>query len=91
MLTFQPIDLLLVAIAGLVLIAGLTFLALRRRNEILQDFLTPEEPNIEEEFFKKRVVAEKAPEEERPVEPEQKDSDDGVSWGTPAEPAESET
>jgi len=45
---------LVVVVCGLVLFVGLALLMLRRRNEILQNFLTPEEPNIEEEFFRTR-------------------------------------
>ncbi len=55
MLTFQPLDILIAFAAGLILVAGLTLLALRRRNEILQEFLTPDEPDIEKEFFKRRA------------------------------------
>ena len=41
-----------VVLGGLMLFLGLTFLMLRRRNEMLQTFLTPEEKNLEEEFFR---------------------------------------
>ena len=47
------------------LLLGLAFLALRRRNEVLQDFLTPDEPDLEEEFFRVRSVpTEETPDEE---------------------------
>lgn len=54
MFTFHWSELLVVVVCGLVLFVGLALLMLRRRNEILQNFLTPEEPNIEEEFFRTR-------------------------------------
>ncbi|MDR2441646.1 MAG: hypothetical protein LBE12_19970 [Planctomycetaceae bacterium] len=83
MFTFQPVELLIVLLACLALISGLSFLILRRRDEILQDFLTPEEPNIEQEFFKRTpveepVVQEEVHEEESPIE-EEEQSD--VGWG----------
>jgi hypothetical protein len=62
--TFQPIELLIVLFAGLALVSGLSFLILRRRDEILQDFLTPEEPEIEQEFFKRKPAEESATPEE---------------------------
>jgi hypothetical protein len=62
--TFQPIELLIILFAGLALVSGLSFLILRRRDEILQDFLTPEEPDLEQEFFKRKPV-------EEPVTPEE--------------------
>ncbi len=43
------IVLLLATVA--VLISGLLALTLRRRNNLLQEYLTPEEPDIEQEFF----------------------------------------
>ena len=86
MLTFQPIDLLIVLIAGVVLVVGLSFLALRRRNELLQDYLTPEEPDIEQEFFKKREIVE-TPAEQEPetVEAEEVDPMAGATWGIPGD------
>jgi hypothetical protein len=66
--TFQPLELLIVFVACLALIFGLSFLILRRRDEIIQDFLTPEEPNIEQEFFKRKPVEEPVASEEVPEE-----------------------
>jgi LPXTG-motif cell wall-anchored protein len=54
MFTFHWNELFVIVIGGLVLILGLAFLMLRRRNDLLQDFLTPEEPDIEAEFFRVR-------------------------------------
>ena len=65
MFTFHWSELLVVVAGGLVLLIGLAFLMLRRRNEMLQTFLTPEEPNLEEEFFRVRTPnQEEAPPED---------------------------
>ena len=88
MFTLQFLDLLIIVAAGLVLLAGLTFLALKRRNEILQEFLTPEEPDIEKEFFKHRekskggtvTTEEQPPSTESTDHAEEKES----GWGTSA-------
>jgi len=71
MFTFHWSELLVIVLGGLALFFGLALLMLRRRNEILQDFLTPEEPNLEVDFFGARepkpkeveAVAEEAGEE----------------------------
>jgi uncharacterized membrane protein len=55
MFTFHWSELLVVVIGGLVMFLGLALVMLRRRNEILQDFLTPEDLNLEEEFFRVRT------------------------------------
>jgi LPXTG-motif cell wall-anchored protein len=52
MFTFHWSELLVVIVGGLGLLLGLALVMLRRRNEVLQKFLTPEEPNLEEEFFR---------------------------------------
>jgi hypothetical protein len=70
--TFQPIELLIVLLASLALVSGLAFLILRRRDEILRDFLTPEEPDIEQEFFKRKSV-------EEPVVPEEVHEEEHVT------------
>ncbi len=84
--TFQPIDLAIVLATGLVLVVGLALFALRRRNEILRTYLTSDEEDIEEQFFrarpKKPVVEDSEPEiteEELPA--------DEISneWGTPSD------
>ena len=55
MFTFHWSELLFVAICGLILALGLAFLMLRRRNELLQKFLTPDDaPYLQEEFFRAR-------------------------------------
>ena len=88
MFTFHWSELLVVVIGGLILLLGLALLVLRRRNEVLQDFLTPEEPNLEEEFFRVRQV-------QRDEVPSEEDEDiaetvveeadkNAVQWGTPA-------
>lgn len=80
MLTFSTTDLVIVLIAGFILLVGLSFLALRRRDEMLQDFLTPEEPDIETEFFKKRPIVEKEAEEILPEDDVPVDSEKPASW-----------
>ena len=82
MFTFQFLDFLIVIAGGLILLTGLTFLALKRRNEILRDFLTPEEPEIEQEFFKRREKSKVVEEvvEEQPVE-SPSDVADETGWG----------
>lgn len=58
--------------AGVVLFGGLLSLMRARRDELLQDYLTPEEPELEREFFHLPAPAkeEASPEEEAPP-PEQ--------------------
>ena len=87
MFSFQTLELLIIVAAGLLLFGGLVLLALRRRNEILQDFLTPHEQDIEQEFFKKRPVREAPPKEEKveEIEPSEDDPMQNASWGTPGE------
>ena len=55
MFTFHWVELLVVVIGGLLLFMGLVLLLLRRRNEVLQEFLLPEEPDLEDEFFRVRT------------------------------------
>lgn len=87
MFSYLTVELLVVVMAALLTLVGLSLLALRRRNEILQDYLTPEEHDIEQEFFKKRPVREPPPkkEEPKPVEPTEVDPMSGATWGTPGE------
>jgi hypothetical protein len=85
--TFQPIDLLIVIFAGVVLVSGLSFLILRRRDEMLRDFLTPEEPNIEQEFFKRKPAKEPTkPDETNEEIPKEQNVDNEKpteqEWGT---------
>jgi hypothetical protein len=74
--TFQPLELLIVLFACLALVSGLSFLILRRRDEILQDFLTPDEPDIEQEFFKRKPV-------EEPAEPEEVHAEETITKDEP--------
>ena len=66
MFTFHWSELLVVVISALALFFGLALLILRRRNEVIQDFLTPEGFDLEEEFFRVRMPPqpEEPPEEE---------------------------
>ena len=87
MFTFHWSELLVIVIGGLILLLGLALLVLRRRNEVLQDFLTPEEPNLEEEFFRIREVQrDEVPPEEDAAEAEtvEEPDENAVQWGTPA-------
>lgn len=85
LLTFQPVDLVVILVTGLILVVGLSLLALRRRNEILRDYLTPEEKDIEEQFFRRRVRApEKQEAEPEKAEESPAESEVGSEWGTPA-------
>ena len=74
-------------VGGLVLFLGLALLMLRRRNDVLQIFLTPEEPGLEEEFFGVRHVKQKkSPSDDISADPEEDKSvnvaDEGtVHWG----------
>ena len=84
MFTFHWSELLVIVIGGLVLFIGLALLMLRRRNEVLQEFLTPDEPNLEEEFFRVRTPEPKEEEvaEEEDKETEDTTSENTVQWGT---------
>ena len=83
MFKFHWSELLVVAVCSIVLFLGLALLMLRRRNEILQQFLTPDEPNIEEEFFRVRTVEpEEMPAEDVVEEIEEIPEEEIVHWGT---------
>ena len=87
MFTFHWSELLVVVISGLVLFLGLALLMLRRRNEILEKFLTPEEPNLEEEFFRVRTPKQETPPQEDAAESESNETaeasgEDAARWGT---------
>ena len=85
-MTFHWIELLVVIVGGLVLFFGLALLVLRRRSEVLQTFLTPDEPNLEAEFFRVREKPqEELPEEEAEAEPSEVENvpdENVVQWGT---------
>lgn len=92
MFTFHWSEFLIVVVGGLVLLVGLAFLMLRRRNEVLQKFLTPEEPNIEEEFFRVRKPVHVATPSEDSAAQEASEAAEStgeatVRWGTPADAA----
>lgn len=53
---------MVVVIGGLALFFGLALLVLRRQSEVLQEFLTPPDADLEEEFFRARTPPQ--PEEE---------------------------
>lgn len=84
-MTFHWSELLVIVVGGLALLFGLALLILRRRNEVLQEFLTPEQPDIEDEFFRVREkTPEEQPEEEEPVtETEEVPEETEVQWGAP--------
>ena len=90
MFTFHWSELLVVVVCSLILFFGLALLMLRRRNEVLQDFLTPDEPNLEEEFFR---VKQKPPEEQpedSTIETEtsvttEMQNVNAIQWGTASE------
>ncbi|MDR2642560.1 MAG: hypothetical protein LBC74_07180 [Planctomycetaceae bacterium] len=63
MFTFSLIESLIIFVTALVLLGGLVVFSMRRRSEILQDILTPEEPNLATEFFKKKPTVEEVPNE----------------------------
>jgi len=84
-MTFHWSELLVILLGGLVLFLGLALLILRRRGEIMQELLTPEEPELEEEFFRVRKVQP----EETPAEEDKEGADEAegetkentVQWG----------
>ena len=90
MFTFHWSELLVVVLGGIVLFIGLALLMLRRRNEVLQLFLTPEEPDLEEEFFRVHAPEEEEEQEEMTLEviaeseneQEPSPNAENVSWGT---------
>ena len=88
MFTFHWSELLVITVGGLILLAGLAFLMLRRRNELLQEFLTPEEPTLGDEFFRVRSPKpEKAPSEEatQAAVAEPAAASGAVQWGAAVE------
>ena len=83
MFTFHWSELLVVVLGGLVLFFGLALVMLRRRNEILKKWLTPEDPDLEEEFFRVRQVSpEETPPEEETAEEGANETEEPVAqWG----------
>ena len=91
MFTFHWSALVVVVILSLMLFFGLAFLMLRRRNEILQDYLTPEEPELEETYFRVRSLPQEASPSEEAAESKTSEPPEGetpkgdsASWGTQA-------
>ena len=73
---------MVIVIGSLLLFGGLALLMLRRRNEVLQNFLTPEEPDIEEDFFRvRRKPQEKEAPEEEPYETAKAPVENADQWG----------
>lgn len=87
MFTFHWSEVLVVVVSGLILFFGLALLILRRRNEILQMFLTPEDPDIEEEFIRLHspIKAKTSYDDAETSEPESEEESgkDAVHGGTP--------
>ena len=83
---------MVVGVCGLVLFFGLALVMLRRRNEVLQKFLTPEEPDLEKDFFRVRnpkqeaTVQENTPQEKtaesESSETAERPSEETARWGT---------
>lgn len=94
MFTFHWSELVVIVIGGLVLLFGLALLMLRRRNEMLQTFLTPESPDIEQEFFRVPASEQEQTPQEEPIVAEQEVTEteavpeDTVQWGTSQEDAD---
>lgn len=55
MFLFKPqfYELLVLLFAAVLVIVGFTYLSLRRRDEILQEIFTPDEPELAREFFRR--------------------------------------
>jgi|GEM_PF-1850428 len=92
MFAFHWSELLVVVLGGLVLFVGLALVMLRRRNEILKKWLTPEDPDLEEEFFRVRQVPpeEILPEEETADEKDNETEEPAAQWGIQAEEVEAD-
>ena len=91
MFTFHWSELLVIVIGGLILLLGLALVMLRRRNEIMQEFLTPDDSHIEEDFFRVREVEQKepptneeSPDAEKSAKMENVPNENVVHWGTEA-------
>ena len=79
MFTFHWSQLLVVAVGGLALFLRLAFLMLYRRDQLIQQFLTPEiTPELEDEYFRARRIQQTATSQEEAPEPE-KEETAGVS------------
>lgn len=90
MFTFHWSELLVIVLGGLVLFFGLALLMLRRRNEMLKTFLTPEEPNLEQDFFRvRKPKPEETPPKNVAAEPEANGTTEAdaetTRWGTTSE------
>jgi len=70
------------AAAGVLIVIGFAYLAMRRRDEILEDIFTPVEPELAQEFFK-RIEAQERKKAEPPEEspPEVAPIPEATEWG----------
>lgn len=74
-------EFLLIAGAIVVLLAGLTVLLRRRRDEILEEIFTPEESEIEQEFFKRIEMQQKKLEEPKEENTFEEVDTENFEWG----------
>ena len=73
---------LVVIVAGIaVAVFGLTFLTLRRRSEILDHYFTPDEENLEEDFFRRRAQRQTAAQAQKMQEVSQLQENTEGEWG----------
>ena len=85
MFTFHWSELLVVGLCGLVLFFGLALVMLRRRNEVLQKFLTPEEPDLEKDFFRVRSPKQEVAVQEKTLQEETAESESSQTAASPSE------
>ena len=83
MFFFDPSFLkLVVVVAGIaVAVFGLTFLTLRRRSEILDHYFTPDEENLEEDFFRLRAQRQTAAQALKAQEVQEPQENSDGEWG----------
>lgn len=73
--------------AFILIVMGFTYLTLRRRDEMLEDMFTPEEPELAREFFQRMddqlatMEANHTSEQPPAVEVAAQDDDDSIQWG----------
>lgn len=73
---------LLIIASGVVLaIFGLTYFALRRREEILEDYLAPKSENLEEEFFRRLAERRVADEKKKTASEAPPPQSEEAQWG----------
>jgi len=68
--------------AGVLIVIGLTYLTLRRRDEMLEEIFTPVEQELAQEFFE-RIEAQERAKQEHPEEEtvEEATEEDDTDWG----------